>query len=245
MRCFEAAVPAGTRDLVNSLPAAIRIVVPALNAADTLPDLLSRLTRWTPAEAILVVDDGSTDTTQAIAAESGTMVCRHDVNRGKGAALKSGIRAAFKDPRCSAVVTMDADGQHDPEDLGAFIASWERDGADLVLGNRQILGSRMPLHRRLSNLTTSFLVSSRMGRIIPDSQCGYRLLSRRAGETIIPSSDGFEAETEWLLRAAAKRMVITSVPVRTVYRGERSHMQNWKTTKAFIRVLVREYSWAD
>jgi hypothetical protein len=98
----------------------------------------------------------------------------------------------------------------------------------------------MPWERQLSNRITSALVSWRTGQRIPDSQCGFRLFARRAVETLRTAADGFEAETELLIRAAALGLTIGSVEVRTIYAGERSSMTYWNTTKAFVRTLLME-----
>lgn len=227
------------------IPSSVRIVIPAYNAAGTLPAFLKALQQVVPTDVLLVVDDGSDDGTALIAGEAGVRSVRHSKNRGKGAALKTGLRAALLDPAVQSVITMDADGQHDPADLPGLYDAWRQTGADLVIGSRSIAGSRMPLDRRLSNVITSFLVTSRTGVRVADSQCGYRVLSRRCAEMVVPDADGFEAETEWIIRAARLGMSITSAPVQTVYSGERSHMKKWATTKAFIRVLLREYAWVD
>ena len=226
---------------MKQFPPSVCIIIPALNAASSLPSLIDRIRRIAPASCILVVDDGSGDRTHEVAARASASVLRHDRNLGKGGALKSGIRHALEDERTEAIITLDADGQHDPGDLPGFVDVWKRDGADLVIGNRRILGSSMPFHRRLSNVLTSFLVSARTGRKIPDSQCGFRLLTRRFAETVRVYSDGFEAETEWIMRGAASGFRIGWTPVQTVYNAHPSHMKKWATTKAFVRILLQEY----
>jgi glycosyltransferase involved in cell wall biosynthesis len=230
---------------VKTIPPSVCIVIPAYNAAATIPELLRNLKARISASRIYVVDDGSSDKTAPICEDAEVHVVRHPENRGKGSALKTGIEKVLERHDIGAIVTMDADGQHDPDDLDGFIGMWTEGGSDLVIGQRMISGSRMPLHRRASNRITSFLVSSRTGTRIPDSQCGYRLLSRRFAASVTPRSDGFEAETEWIIRGARQPFIITSTPVRTIYNDEKSHMTNWVTTKAFIQVLLKEYPWAD
>jgi hypothetical protein len=117
---------------------------------------------------------------------------------------------------------------------------WRRSGADVVIGARRFSGVGMPWERQLSNRITSALVSWRTGRRIPDSQCGFRLHNRRAIEAVTTTTSGFEAETEYLLRAAARGLRFEAASVRTIYAGERSSMTYWKTTKAFIRTLFME-----
>ncbi len=230
---------------MKTVAPSIRIVVPAYNSADSLPAVLTGIERVLPAASVTVVDDGSTDGTGTVARNAGAQTLVHPRNLGKGAALKTGIRDALRDAGTLAIVTMDADGQHDPAELPRFVEAWEQSRADLIIGDRKIAGSSMPLHRRMSNMITSRLVSVRTGVRIPDSQCGYRLLSRECADRIVPDTDGFEAETEWIIRAVAQGLSVGSLPIRTVYAGENSHMKNWATTKAFVRVLVKEYTWVD
>jgi hypothetical protein len=99
----------------------------------------------------------------------------------------------------------------------------------------------MPLSRIVSNSLTSFLVTARTGISIPDSQCGYRLIGREVLESVVVDAEGYEAETELLIKAAAHGFRIGWVPVNTIYRGEKSHMTHWTTTKQFIRTLLKEY----
>lgn len=225
---------------MNDPSSFLAAVLPAYQAASTLPSVLSRLERHLPHERTLVVDDGSSDGTADVARSLGVNVIRQEPNRGKGAALRLGM-SWWKERRgWSALVTLDADGQHDPDDLPSLVEAWRRTGADLVLGARRFSGVGMPWERQLSNRITSALVSWRTGQRIPDSQCGFRLFARRAVETLRTAADGFEAETELLIRAAALGLTIGSVEVRTIYAGERSSMTYWNTTKAFVRTLLME-----
>lgn len=215
-------------------------VVPAYQAASTLPSVLSRLARHIPPESTLVVDDGSSDGTAEVAGSLDVNVVRHEPNQGKGAALRRGMRWWRERSGWTALVTLDADGQHDPEDLPALVETWARSGDDIILGARKFSGVGMPWERQLSNRITSTLVTLRTKQRIPDSQCGFRLHSRRAVEVVTTATNGFEAETEFLIRAAARGLKIGSAPVRTIYAGERSSMTYWNTTKAFVRTLLME-----
>lgn len=225
---------------MNRSSSSLVAVVPAYQAASTLPSVLSRLAHHIPPESTLVVDDGSSDGTADVAASMRVNVVRQEPNRGKGAALRRGMEQWRQRSGWNALVTLDADGQHDPDDLQALADVWRRLGADVVLGARRFSGVGMPWERQLSNRITSTLVSWRTGQRILDSQCGFRLHSRRAVEKVATVTDGFEAETEFLIRAAALGLKIGSAPVRTIYAGERSSMTYWKTTRAFVRTLLME-----
>ena len=100
----------------------------------------------------------------------------------------------------------------------------------------------MPSHRILSNTLTSALVSLKTGMKIKDSQCGFRLIRKRVLENIQLESRGYEAETEFLIKAARLEFKIEFVPVHTVYGSEKSYMTHWATTMNFIKVLLRKYS---
>jgi hypothetical protein len=117
-----------------------------------------------------------------------------------------------------------------------------RTNADLVVGLRDRFRSGMPAHRVASNTLTSALVSIKTGRKIKDSQCGFRMIRRLVLQNTSLESTGFEAETEFLIKAAKRGYKIEFVPIQTVYGNEKSYMKNWKTTMNFIKVLLRNYA---
>ena len=240
MRRLETLVPVRSFHLVTASLTECVVVLPAYQAGGTLPSLLPDLIRLVPAPRILVVNDGSDDTTEAVARTAGVHVVCHERNRGKGAALRTGFSWWLTQPEWNGLLTMDADGQHAPADLVHLVDAWTRSEADIITGRRAIHGSAMPCERRLSNMITSALVSWRTGQRVDDSQCGFRLLTRRVVEEVQISADGFEAETELLIRASARGFRIASAPVQTIYAGERSFMTHWATTKAFVRTLLSE-----
>lgn len=217
------------------------ILIPAYNAAATLSELLQRLFYFVKADDIVVVDDGSGDRTASIGQRAGVKVVRHSKNRGKGAALKTGFEAIKTLQQYDAVVTMDADLQHQPEELPKFLEARNSKRPNVVVGYRARLGTTMPLARRLSNTITSKLVSARTGRQILDSQSGYRLIGREVLDAVSLESDGYEAETELLIKAAQKGFSIEFVPIQTIYGNERSYMTHWHTTKRFLQVLLKDY----
>jgi glycosyltransferase involved in cell wall biosynthesis len=217
------------------------VLIPAFNASSSLSQLIQGIRLCLNPETILVVDDGSVDGTAQTATDAGATVLRHPANRGKGAALRTGFEYVVSSTDCDSVITMDADLQHDPADAPAFVAAWKSGTADLILGARQRTGSGMPFHRVLSNTITSALVSVRTGVRIQDSQTGFRLISRDVLSSVKFDADGYEAETEILIKAARRGFRIASVPIATIYAGAPSHMTHWKTTAQFLHVLLREY----
>lgn len=216
------------------------VVIPAYNAAETLSAVIERTVRFVPQENIIVVNDGSFDSTGRIAEAAGVLVVHHDRNKGKGAALQTGFAAALKSG-CDAVVTMDADLQHQPEDIPRCIALYELMRYDVIIGSRLHDKKGMPIHRMLSNTITTLLVQLRTGTSISDSQSGFRFITRRVLEHVQLESAGFEAETEFLIKAAEQGFSFGVLPIKTVYADERSHMTHFSTTVNFIKVLLKEY----
>jgi glycosyltransferase involved in cell wall biosynthesis len=217
------------------------VLIPAYYAERTLPELIRRVRLALPDAGILVVDDGSPDATAHVAEESGAIVLRHTANKGKGAALQTGFDYIRLQTSVDFVLTMDADLQHLPEDIPNFTAVQKEQHADLIVGWRQRRGTRMPLHRRMSNAITSALVGMRTGIRIKDSQCGFRLIRKKVLEEVFTVAPGYEAETEFLIKAAKRSFRFAWAPVHTVYGEEKSYMTHWKTTAKFLRVLFKEY----
>ena len=170
-------------------------VIPCLNEADALYDLIVRILRQLP--AVLVVDDGSVDTTAARALAAGARVVRHPSNLGKGMALQTG----FKHSRALGftwAITLDGDGQHAPEDIPLFLACAQRTGADLVVGDRTHQREKMPWLRRFVNRWMTAQISRLTGVRLPDSQCGFRLVKLNAISQMTLRAKRFEAESEVL-----------------------------------------------
>ena len=111
----------------------IAVIIPALNAQRTIANIVVETRKQL--EPVIVIDDGSNDSTGAVAAAAGAIVLRHDVNRGKGAALKTGFAWAL-DNGCDAVITLDADGQHLPGEIPKFLDEYEKSRDDIIIGGR-------------------------------------------------------------------------------------------------------------
>lgn len=212
----------------------ILALIPAYNEALRVGGVVQRAAAYLP---VLVVDDGSIDATEAAAKQAGAMVLLQKPNQGKGAALRAGFRRALEDG-CEAVVTLDADGQHDPDEIPAFLRLYRTEKADLIIGERDF--SKMPLIRRLANTLGGWLFSWGMGQSVRDNQSGYRLISRRLMEVLLESGErGFEFEVEMLLTAARRGMRVGWVPIRTIYAGETSHIRAGEHALNFMRMVWR------
>jgi len=189
--------------------------------------------------AVLVVDAGSSDGTARAAEAAGAQVISHKINQGKGAALRSGFRVALKQG-CDFVITLDADGQHDPAEMPAFLEAYAATQADLIIGRRDF--RQMPFIRRLSQTLGPALFSWAVGRRIPDNQSGYRLMGRRLLETeaVLQSAEaGFEFEGDMIALAIKEGLAIEWVPIRSIYRDEKSHIKPWKHVMKFVQASKR------
>ena len=183
---------------------------------------------------VVVVDDGSTDATAARAKAAGATVIRQVPNAGKGAALRAGFVHAL-DAGAPAVVTLDADGQHDPAEIPAFLERFEARRPELIIGQRDLRA--MPPIRRLSNTVGGLALAAALGRSVPDNQSGYRLIGRTLMRALLESDEGgFEFEVEMIARCLALGLPIDSVPIRTIYAGEPSHIRPWRHFTEFVRV---------
>jgi hypothetical protein len=169
-------------------------LIPAYNAARLVGGVIAKAKLYLP---VLVVDDGSRDETSDAANAAGADVVRQEPNQGKGAALKHGFRIALE-RGYDAVLTLDADGQHDPAEIPKFLAARAERGADLIIGARDF--AQMPFVRRMSNTIGTWSFSRALGRPVRDNQSGFRLLSRRLANAMLESDEqGFELEVEMIV----------------------------------------------
>lgn len=218
-----------------SVPEArILAVIPAYNAAHLLGSVVEEARRHLP---VLVVDDGSDDDTSAVARAAGAAVIRQEPNQGKGAALKRGFERALEDDY-DAILTLDADGQHDPSEIPAFVEACRGGVPELVIGARDF--GEMPLVRRAANTIGRWSLSRAVGQDIPDNQSGYRLLSRRLAREMLDSGEaGFEFEVDMVLECLRRNWPIVWVPIRTIYEGKGSHIRPIEHVKSFFRMVAR------
>ena len=186
---------------------------------------------------VVVVDDGSGDDTARVAEAAGARVVSQTPNQGKGAALRAGFRFALADG-VAAVVTLDADGQHDPAEIPKLVAAFEAGGADLVIGCRDF--GAMPPLRRLANTLGSLTLRLALGQRIHDNQSGFRLVGRRVMEALASSGEsGFEFEVEMIAECLRRGWLIEWVPIRTIYAGGPSHIRNRDHLVGFVRTAWR------
>jgi glycosyltransferase involved in cell wall biosynthesis len=208
-------------------------VVPAHDEAPRITAVISAARNLLP---VIVVDDGSTDATADRARAAGAEVIEQHPNQGKGMALRTGFRKALADG-ADAILTLDADGQHDPAEIPRFLDAWAADARpDLVIGRRNFRS--MPPARRMSNELGGRAFSWAVGRPIPDNQSGYRLVSRRLAEATLASDEpGFAFEVEQITTCIRMGGTIAWVPIRTIYAGAPSHIRPLAHLREFVRIV--------
>lgn len=209
-------------------------IIPAYNAASTLRGVVSGVRESLPSARIIVIDDGSADGTFEAARRVADHVIRFPENRGKGAGLSAGFAYALAHG-AAAVLTIDADGQHDTRFAPRLVEALER--ADIVIGSRAREGS-MPMLRRLTNALSTKAVNVIAGCDIADSQSGYRAMRRTALERVRAEGDRYEFETDFIIRARRANLHFACVTVPTIYGGQ-SHFRALHDAARVIRTLWR------
>ena len=215
----------------------VAAVIPAYHEEKHIGDVVRRTRQQL--DHVLVVDDGSGDETQKRAREAGAEVAIHSENRGKGEAIKTGLRH-WLDRQLEFVIILDADGQHRPEEMDRFVAAAVSAARPkLIVGNRMKDVSRMPLVRRIVNRYMSKKISGVCRQEIPDTQCGFRMLHRELIPDLLGGTNRFDYETEMLIVASRKGFRIDSVPITTVYSDEVSSIHPVRDTIRFFKLMRR------
>jgi len=217
----------------------VAVIIPAYRAARTVAAVVTRAAMAVPGAAVYLVDDGSDDATAILGREAGAQVLGHVRNRGKGAALATGVEQALGDG-AAWIVTLDADGQHPPELVPALLELLQRDQADLVLGARART-TTMPWPRRLTNWLSASLASrvAGGGTVVADAQTGFRAFSRSVAQQVRPRETRYDYETAFLLAVLVTGFRVRSVPIPTIYAGAPSHFRSWADTWRLARVFAR------
>jgi len=217
-------------------PSKVLVAIPAYNEEKRIESVV-RSCLATGSE-VWVIDDGSMDLTAESAQKAGGVVIRHEKNMGKGKAIRTALDAFMRSEH-EFLIFMDADGQHDPSFIPVFVQCARHSSAGIMVGNRMHSTVNMPLVRRWTNQFMSWLISCLAGRRIPDTQCGYRLVSRAFVERFRPTTNRFELESEMLIQAGKLGFAVESVPISTVYAGEASHIHPFVDTLRFICMVIR------
>ena len=216
------------------------ILIPAYNPGNKLAGILQSLARTHPDVPVVVVDDGS-QPALAVQDNQSMLLVRHPYNRGKGAAIRTGLKTIehhFKNEPPDAVLFMDADGQHAPTSINEFIAAYEQGRGEIIIGKRNLNPSSMPFMRVLSNRITSRLLSWKTGVPLADCQCGYRLIAWQLIRRVLPlQTSGYETETELLIKILRYSANVHHIPIETIYADEVSHIRGVRDIRAFVKLF--------
>jgi len=197
-------------------------VIPCFNEARTIAPLVAAVRQQLP--LVMVVDDGSTDGTLALAGDAGAVLVSHRRNLGKGAALRTGLSLA-RQQGFEWALTLDGDGQHAPGDLPSLFQCAGQTGASLVIGSRMHDARAIPWLRRQVNWWMSRKLSQLAGRSLPDTQCGLRLIHLATWAALPLQTERFEVESETLMAFLAAGQRVEFVPIRVIRSGRRSRIR--------------------
>jgi glycosyltransferase involved in cell wall biosynthesis len=223
----------------------VAVVIPCYNTSAACVDVIRRVRG--AVDALLVVDDGSTDDTPQHIQSTGCLCLRFPSNRGKGVALKAGIEEVLKGRQgllgddFDYVLTIDGDGQHDPSEIPRFLSLAARERPDLVLGVRD--PAVMPPKSRIGNYCSRFLFFLSTGQHLVDTQCGFRLLSRSLLVALLPAVTWhrYETEAEILVKACTRGYTVATIEIATIYfdKNRQTHFDPLWDSIRVIGVLTR------
>ena len=212
-------------------------VIPAYHDEKHIGDIVRRTGQQL--DHVLVIDDGSNDGTAQRARDAGAEVIVHSQNRGKGEAIKTGLRHCLA-REVTWLILLDSDGQHLPEEIERFLsAAASATQPMLFVGNRMDNASAMPFIRRVVNRYMSRRISHLCGQRIPDTQCGFRMLHQQLIPELLGGGDRFDYDTEVLIIASRKRYRIEPVPITTVYSDQVSNIHPVRDAFRFFKLMRR------
>lgn len=213
------------------------VIIPTYNESNEIAKIVQEIKKQNL--EVVIVDDGSSDNTAQIAENNGAVVLRNETNQGKGASLSRGFNYSLESGY-EAVITMDGDGQHLPEDIPYFMRLAKYSDSGIVIGNRMQKAKNMPLERILTNKFMSWLISLIAKQTIPDSQCGFRLIKKDVLEKVRLFTTKYETESEILIRGSRLGFKIESVPIKAIYMGKKSSINPFVDTIRFIKFILKE-----
>lgn len=212
-------------------------LIPAHNEAPTVRSVVDGALPFV--DAVMVIDDGSTDGTAAVLQGSGARIIRHEDNIGKGDRLVQGLDLAFAEG-ATRVVTLDADTQHDPGDIPALLQASDAHPEALILADRSADMANMPAHRARSIRFGNFFVGWACARKVTDAQCGMRVypVSMWRKTSVAPRDvPGFRFETAALLHSAEAGVPFVTVPIKARYEGFVQRPSHFRPVKDILRLV--------
>ena len=211
------------------------IIIPAYRAERTLRSVVAELREHGIHVPIIVIDDGSDDRTSEIAKTLHVRLVRHDYNRGKGAALRTGMGVA-QDEGFDVCVSVDADGQHPARAVRAVLDA--DDPSALILGIRDLSRAGAPRANRISNGISNFFLSWFSGRALADTQCGLRRYPIERTLALHARADRYAYEAEILLRAVRTGMRVVEIPVDVFYPPEHERVTHFDSVRDPARIVA-------
>lgn len=211
------------------------IIIPTYNNCRTVADVVERSRTVCP--DVIVVNDGSTDKTADVLCGLDVTVLDHDRNRGKGQALRTGLKHAVLNGFTHAV-TLDADGQHFPEDIPVLLAESKLNPDDLIIGCRNLTSENMPRKNTFANRFSNFWLRLQTGQKLDDTQSGFRIYPLNSIYGMGLMTSRYEAELELMVYAAWHGVQLRGVPVRVLYQPEGERVSHFRPFWDFFRISL-------
>ena len=210
--------------------------IPAFNEEDTIAKVLIKTMKYV--DKVIVCDDGSSDMTAEISEKIGAEVIRHKENMGKGAALKTLFNRA-RELDADIIITLDSDGQHDPDEIPKMVAPILEGEADIVNGSRFIAEVNMPIYRKIGNKLLNFLVNVGINQKLTDTQSGFRAYSKRALRRIEITENNMGVDSQIIIDASRIGLKVVEVPINVNYRNIKPTHNPIKHLMMVIDYIIR------
>jgi glycosyltransferase involved in cell wall biosynthesis len=216
----------------------VAVLIPAFCEEHTVGRIVSSARRYV--NDVIVVDDASTDRTAVRAEAAGALVIRRETNGGKGASLTEGFKYVLTHG-FDAVIALDADGFHDPDEIPKFLETYNRTHLPVLIGNRMADACRVTMVRRWTIRLMSYWLNRLLGVYVPDPPCGFRFYRCDVLPFLLAEGSSLPAEFETLLNIASRRIRVGSVRITKCSMKHKSMISPFRDLLRFARVLRRFY----